>query len=364
MRLLHTKDLTLKEFVVSPPPYANLSHTWEEDEVLFPDIANLEYARTKAGYVKVRQVGRTAAADGFEWIWIDTCCTDKSSSAELNEALNSMFQWYEHSDVCYAYISDMLPVEELWHGLKKSRWITRGWTLQELIAPKNISFFDRVWNKKDGDGGIYNITQIDHDVLQGRRPLSSGPISRRMSWAASRVTTRIEDRAHSLLGIFGVNMPMLYGEGARAFTRLQYEIIKSTNDLSIFAWNPREDQIPIPYRWREQSPGILAPGPENVNDSRSKERILDSVFDGEFPATNKRIKIANKLKICKALRNGQPVYFLGLGYKVLGRKSIDELGIDLCQCEPNMFSRVSQPALSLFPYSDFGLIERGVNHPI
>ncbi|KAK8063243.1 hypothetical protein PG996_007895 [Apiospora saccharicola] len=109
MRLLHSKDLTLKEFVANPPPYAILSHTWEDDEVLFADIANLEHTRTKAGFTKVQQACRTAAEDGFEWIWIDTCCIDKSSSAELSEALNSMFQWYEASEVCYAYISDMLP---------------------------------------------------------------------------------------------------------------------------------------------------------------------------------------------------------------------------------------------------------------
>ncbi|KAK7964410.1 hypothetical protein PG988_011384 [Apiospora saccharicola] len=109
MRLLHSKDLTLKEFVANPPPYAILSHTWEDDEVLFADIANLEHTRTKAGFTKVQQACRTAAEDGFEWIWIGTCCIDKSSSAELSEALNSMFQWYEASEVCYAYISDMLP---------------------------------------------------------------------------------------------------------------------------------------------------------------------------------------------------------------------------------------------------------------
>ncbi|KAK8078785.1 HET-domain-containing protein [Apiospora phragmitis] len=119
MRLLHTKDLTLKEWHGdSHPLYAILSHTWEDDEVLFADIANLEHARSKAVFSKVQQACRTADDDGLEWIWIDTCCIDKSSSVELSEALNSMFTWYERSDVCYAYISDMLPEEDLSHGLE------------------------------------------------------------------------------------------------------------------------------------------------------------------------------------------------------------------------------------------------------
>ncbi|KAK8062175.1 HET domain-containing protein [Apiospora hydei] len=196
MRLLHTQDLTLKEFVGRWPDYAILSHTWEDDEVLFADIANLEHARSKAGFRKIQEACRAAADDGLKWIWIDTCCIDKSSSAELSEALNSMFHWYEGSDICYAYISDMLPGDDLSDGLKRSRWVTRGWTLQELIAPKKIRFFDRDWYRRSGDGGICDFTGIDPDVLYGRRPLSSVPISRRMSWAASRMTTRIEDRAN------------------------------------------------------------------------------------------------------------------------------------------------------------------------
>lgn len=120
-----------------------------------------------------------------------------------------MFQWHEGSVVCFAYISDMLPDEELSHGLKKARWVTRGWTLQELIAPKVIWFFDRCWHKRDGDGGICDITEIGYDVLFEKRPLSTVAVCRRMSWATSRATTRIEDRAYSLLGIFSGNMPAI-----------------------------------------------------------------------------------------------------------------------------------------------------------
>ncbi|KAK8030162.1 HET-domain-containing protein [Apiospora rasikravindrae] len=306
MRLLHTKDLTLKEFVGRWPDYAILSHTWEDDEVLFTDIANLEHARTKAGFNKVQQACRTAANDGFQWIWIDTCCIDKSSSAELSEALNSMFQWYENSVVCYAYISDMLPDENLSHGLKKSRWVTRGWTLQELIAPSTIRFFDRDWCKREGDGDICDITQIDPSVIYGRRPLASVPVCHRMAWAAPRVTTRTEDRAYSLLGIFGVNMPMLYGEGDRAFVRLQHEIIKSTNDLSIFAWVPRDrplSRAPRPGQQLYDGIGLLAPGPESFTYSSPVKRIFGFDLDGEFSVTNNGIKITNRLKFYED-RNG------------------------------------------------------------
>ncbi|KAK8859110.1 HET-domain-containing protein [Apiospora arundinis] len=348
MRLLHTKDLTLREFIASPPAYAIVSHTWEEDEVLFSDIANLYQARTKAGFAKVQQACRRALCDELEWIWIDTCCIDKSSSAELSEALNSMFQWYKGSAVCYAYISDMLPDEDLSHGLKKSRWVTRGWTLQELIAPKELWFLDRDWHKRDGDGGICDIAQIDSDVLQGRRPLSSVPVCHRMAWAASRVTTRIEDRAYSLLGIFEVNMPMLYGEGDRAFIRLQHEIIKATNDLTIFAWIPRGPT----FRGQVPFPGIelLAHGPEVFTCRLPLKRLPGALSSSEFSVTNTGIKIADKLRLHPATLDGQRFYFLRLGYHIQDKSKI-WLGVDLYQCGPNLFARVPRPTLSRLEFA-------------
>ncbi|KAI6002305.1 hypothetical protein F5J12DRAFT_906395 [Pisolithus orientalis] len=145
--------------------------------------------------------------DGYTWLWIDTCCIDKRSSAELSEAINSMYRWYRNSQMCYVYLND---------------WFSRGWTLQELVAPKEAEFFNKSWVsigiKQDLTSLLEDITRIPEKSVRA--------VAHIMSWAADRKTTRVEDRAYSLLGLFGVNMPMLYGEGSKAFQRLQLEIIR------------------------------------------------------------------------------------------------------------------------------------------
>lgn len=279
MRLLNTKKHTLEHFLGDArPPYAILSHTWGEGEILYEDIGTEGWKSDtrdgKAGASKVIGSCIQATTDGYDYIWIDTCCIDKSSSAELSEAINSMFQWYEESDVCYAYLADVGGGDE-WPAQKAakisdSKWFTRGWTLQELIAPQKVEFFDKTWNRlgnRDQMASLLSaITRIDKTVLarashdpacydgtssmlehQGcfscgrglsiQRLLSSFPVATRMSWAAERVTTRLEDQAYCLLGIFSVNMPLLYGEGRRSFLRLQEEILRTTSDQSIFAHN-------------------------------------------------------------------------------------------------------------------------------
>ncbi|KAF2166495.1 hypothetical protein M409DRAFT_36723, partial [Zasmidium cellare ATCC 36951] len=194
---------------------------------------------------KVRLSCRQALADSIDYIWIDTCCIDKASSAELSEAINSMFRWYEKAAVCYAYMSDVLKPPDGVDGasrqpFEQSRWFTRGWTLQELIAPSKVMFYDCHWNclgeKSALADSIYKITNIPLSILRQNQPLNDASIAMRMSWAAKRQTTRIEDEAYCLLGIFDVNMPMLYGEGSKAFSRLQYEILQSSDDQTIFAW--------------------------------------------------------------------------------------------------------------------------------
>ncbi|TGJ84681.1 hypothetical protein E0Z10_g4078 [Xylaria hypoxylon] len=268
MRLLKVGSLTLKEFFEpNVPKYAILSHTWEEEEILYEDIRHLDQAKNKLGYGKVEAACKLAKLQGYKYIWIDTCCIDKSSSAELTEAINSMFRWYQESDVCYAFLSDVSkrnlslssPKE-----LHNSRWFTRGWTLQELLAPDNVQFYCSNWtnigNKKEKPlcSIISDITMIDEDILRGNDILDIS-IARRMYWASGRQTTRIEDLAYSLLGIFGINMPLIYGEGHRAFRRLQEEILKTTDDQSIFAWhNPREEGSPV---------DVLAHSPSDFADS-------------------------------------------------------------------------------------------------
>ncbi|KAI6142967.1 hypothetical protein BKA82DRAFT_4186992 [Pisolithus tinctorius] len=206
--------------------------------------------RERYGYQKIIKSCEQAKKDGYEWLWVDTCCIDKRSSSELSEAINSMYRWYRNAQVCYAYLNDVdeevFPVERDGKKFDKSNgwpeWFVRGWTLQELIAPKRVEFFNKDWvsigNKRRLALVLEDITKIQTDVvmdgLAGRR-LSVAQI---MSWAADRKTTRVEDRAYSLMGLFGVNMPMLYGEGEKAFQRLQLEIIRTSSDHTIFAWDP------------------------------------------------------------------------------------------------------------------------------
>ncbi|EPE32720.1 hypothetical protein GLAREA_07854 [Glarea lozoyensis ATCC 20868] len=274
MRLLHTTTLELKEFFVTGddrtygfyedgsinvggpeekniercPKYAILSHTWGSDEVLFQDITGERSKfENKAGFSKIKYSCQTAALDGYDYIWIDTCCIDKSSSAELSEAINSMYEWYRSSDVCYAYMSDVYTTSDrseeqdnFASSFSASRWFTRGWTLQELIAPKTVHFYNSEWiflgTKENLTDLISTTTNIDACALDGVQDMSGFSVARRMVWASRRRTTRLEDIAYCLLGIFGINMPLLYGEKGNAFIRLQHEIMKITNDQSLFAW--------------------------------------------------------------------------------------------------------------------------------
>jgi hypothetical protein len=258
MRLLDTATLQLKEFIDDEQPrkmgYAILSHRWEDEEVLFADVQSGQ-AKSRKGYAKLQGCCRIAREDGFRWVWIDTCCIDKSSSAELSEAINSMFRWYENASVCYAYLSDVQattfsasatataknPLES------PSAWFYRGWTLQELLAPEEVVFYSREWielgTKRTLSDALVRWTFIDPLALSKRRQLKSFSVAQRMSWAAKRKTTRLEDEAYSLLGLFDINMPLLYGEGRRAFARLQEQILARTNDMSILAWTNASDEI-------------------------------------------------------------------------------------------------------------------------
>ncbi|KAF1958443.1 HET-domain-containing protein [Byssothecium circinans] len=247
MRLIKCSTLRLEEFFGSNiPPYAILSHTWGDEEVSFADLLLSQPTTTRSGYQKILFTCQQAIKDGLDYAWIDTCCIDKSSSAELSEAINSMFAWYKNSARCYAYLSDVLEAS-MDEDFSRSRWFTRGWTLQELLAPKTVIFYDQQWihlgTKSEHAERISEITGIDRTallrgtVIDGRRvELGSFCVAKRMSWASARQTTRAEDMAYCLLGIFNVSMPLLYGEGDRAFLRLQEEISRKIDDDSILAW--------------------------------------------------------------------------------------------------------------------------------
>lgn len=174
---------------------------------------------------------------------MDTSCIDKASSTELSEAINSMFAWYRDAAVCYAYLADVLTSGDPRRpgsAFRYSRWFTHGWTLQELIAPRIVVFLSREWDvigtKESLADLIEDITGIDCDVLTHRKSHNDISVAARMSWAAQRITTRVEDHAYCLLGIFNIVMHPIYGEGEHAFIRLQEEILRRIPDDSIFAW--------------------------------------------------------------------------------------------------------------------------------
>ncbi|KAL2157134.1 hypothetical protein VTH06DRAFT_6422 [Thermothelomyces fergusii] len=273
----------------------------------------------KAGFSKIDYACRQASKDGYRYVWVDTCCIDKKNSNEVTEAINSMFGWYQRAAVCYAYLEDVhfddftegyRTWKDLFHS---SRWFTRGWTLQELLAPKKVVFYARGWRllgtKSSLVKHIVKATGIDEVVLIDPKLIYNASVAKRMSWAANRNTTRIEDQAYSLLGIFGVNMAVIYGEGTKAFLRLQEEIIKRSDDHSIFAWgalghpsshrdrHPHltdpDDDDDLDFTAMTGSTGVLASSPKEFS---GMEQVITTapppnrdVFDHDM--TNKGLRI-------------------------------------------------------------------------
>jgi hypothetical protein len=229
-----TKDLTGDDEI---PPYAILSHTWDEgQEVTFDDMMN-NSGKRKTGFDKIRFCAQQAKRDGLRYFWIDTCCINKSNNSEHSEAIISMFRWYKNAKRCYVYLSDVssraAEDDSDAHrrrkpAIRKSRWFTRGWTLQELIAPASVEFFskegERLGDRRSLLPTLHDVTRIAVQALEGS-PMASFTVDERMSWAQGRNTKREEDAAYSLLGIFDVHMPLLYGEGRQnALDRLRKEV--------------------------------------------------------------------------------------------------------------------------------------------
>ncbi|KAK4495401.1 hypothetical protein PRZ48_013732 [Zasmidium cellare] len=262
MRLIDTHTGELKEYTGSQiPPYVALSHRWTDDEITFKDY--IKHRRTESlGHKKVNIFRDVARSNGHRHVWIDTACIDKRSSSELSEAINSMFSWYGNAVECYAYLSDVHDAnDETFQQLRSSVWFTRGWTLQELVAPKTVRYYTSNWVGMgySGHGSvsqdvfstlgrlcdrnlsspISDITSIPIEVLWNSTFVPSRSTAERMSWLRGRTTTRDEDMAYCALGLFGINMPLLYGEGSRAWNRLQEEVIRTSNDETIFAWSTK-----------------------------------------------------------------------------------------------------------------------------
>lgn len=302
MRLLQLQDdgnVSLVEFFNDVPPYAILSHTWggPDEEVVFEDLMNIKY-KSRANYHKLISCGEQAAKDALRFFWIDTCCIDKSSSAELSEAINSMFRWYHNAAKCYVYLSDVLGNSSVKAGFRESRWFSRGWTLPELIAPTFVSFFSKEWeylgDKRSLEQELREITGIPVQALRGS-PLSQFSIHERMSWARNRVTRREEDAAYSLMGIFDIYMAPLYGEGReRAFKRLLKMIRKTGEIIRVdevgfsFDHEKLEDLLPTDILHTSAAKKIKI-DPENILDTDSEfgTDALSIFTDGGMSTSSK-----------------------------------------------------------------------------
>ncbi|KAI0490264.1 HET-domain-containing protein [Xylaria cf. heliscus] len=231
MRLIDTRSesFTIKEFVGEIPAYAILSHTWGEEEVTLQDMqSSLESAKKKRGFPKIQGCCDLARKQGIDYAWVDTCCIDKTNNAELSEAINSMYRYDVPPIALDALLNDKYDRVRNSEPFKRSRWFSRGWTLQELVAPQLVEFYASDWGflgtKEILRSLIESVTGIRSEVLSdgfSSARLSTYSVAERMqTWARERTTTRIEDRAYSLLGIFNVNMPLIYGEVMKAFYRL------------------------------------------------------------------------------------------------------------------------------------------------
>jgi Heterokaryon incompatibility protein (HET) len=292
--LINLNTLELREFIDSErPPYVILSHTWGADEVSLQQLHDPD-VKSKAGYLKILAFAQKGKGNGFEWGWVDTCCIDKTSSAELSEAINSMYRWYAEADSCYAYLRDVggpegqQPSGSIKEQFAHSRWFTRGWTLQELLAPLSVIFYLQDWTVYGTKSSlielISRITNIPVKVTTTPESISDFSVAQKISWASSRQTTRPEDLSYSLMGILGVNMPLLYGERTKAFTRLQEEVMRNSTDPTIFAWSPRSVRGEGPWE------GHMAPSPAAFKEAGT-HRIMHPVRYGPWSLTNHGIRI-------------------------------------------------------------------------
>ncbi|CZR59429.1 uncharacterized protein PAC_09321 [Phialocephala subalpina] len=334
MWLINTSTLSLELYYGDEiPAYAILSHTWGDGEMSFQEFTQAtetknDGTKSKAGYRKIAATCDRALMDGYCYAWVDTCCIDKTSSAELTEAINSMFGWYRQSQVCYVYLSDFMldtadvtsQQDQFDANFRQCRWFTRGWCLQELLAPRHLRFFNQKWQEIGAKSSlsrlISDITGVPEAVLlvPPKKDIQEFPIAARISWIAKRHTTRIEDMSYSLLGILNVNMPMLYGEGQKAFLRLQEEIIKKYNDLSIFAWNGAATASGfMPILAASPASFVINPIDHQSRDSGSQ---LGERLRTQFSLTNQGVFFPSaKLQYQVAVPGYRHHYLLNLNYQ-------------------------------------------------
>lgn len=342
MRLINTSTLRLQSFPDnSAPPYAILSHTWgsESEEVTYQSVKDRTANELGLGWHKLEGCCKLAKQVNIPYAWIDTCCIDKTNSVELGEAVNSMFRWYRHASICYVYLSDVPTCDDSPQHCSRfqtSRWFRRGWTLQELLAPKHVQFYNSEWEFLGTKSGLYapvsSITGIPREFLLGTTDLRSASVAQRMSWAADRQTKREEDAAYSLLGIFDISMPMIYGEGGEhAFLRLQEQILRNTRDDSILAWglNSKASQLSN----KSNDLGLARPG-----------RIL-ATAPSEF-ANSGHVVTKESLSSLE-----ETINFTGGGIRIslsiLERSTEERIGLLRCGLEHNSETVVGIPLIRL-----------------
>lgn len=276
-------------------PYVIISHVWRKKEVIYEDMVQFNKLEASKSWEKPESAAKIVGAcktvlryynKKVEHLWLDTVCIDKKDPTELSMSINSMYRWYKEAEVCFAYLDDY-PTMEV-PIFTQSKWFTRGWTLQELVAPRKVIFFDKDW-KEIGDKlslqtSLTRQTKIGGKYLLHLHDVSHASVSQRMSWFSGRITTVSEDTAYSLLGLFGVNMPLLYGEGKeRAFRRLQEEIMKYSDDHSLFAWKTEN-------RPKHRS-GLFAGSPDCFQGTGDYEHKPNRYNNKPFQMTNKGISI-------------------------------------------------------------------------
>lgn len=334
MRLINARTLRLEDFTHKKvPPYVVLSHTWDDEEVSFQDMRDA-VPNEEHKWAKITQTCRLTRKNNLRYAWVDTCCIDKTSSAELTESINSMYRWYAESQLCLVHLSDLIAGDAFIENVNHCRWRTRGWTLQELIAPKLVEFYNSEWklcgSKAQHATPLSTLIGIPTNVLSGKEEVTSFSVAQRMSWAAMRQTTRMEDIAYCLLGIFDVNMPLIYGEGRKAFRRLQQAIIAQSNDLTILAWH-----------WSGSSEiksihGLLAPSPLEFLNSISISPPYEDFH--EFATTNKGLSIRGDVAIRPIQLNASTSegYGLRVGWR---RKGDGDFQIALRRVGPTIFCR-------------------------
>lgn len=315
IRLLNVFTFQLQEFDENAvPPYAIASHRWQKDEPTYKDVLKGRHDAT--GFAKVRGFCNWLQSfaprffpPALDWLWIDTCCIDKKSSAELSEAINSMYNWYAEAEFCIAYLYDCQEHHD--HiSFEYSEWFRRGWTLQELIAPSLVILLDKDWTMighkdgtkqagrstslpfivgKDINRRISKCTGIPEEVLSDPTMLQTIDVDARLSWMARRTTTKIEDQAYCLLGIFNVCIPLIYGERQQATTRLLEEILRkhvrrTRSDGNSARPSPRT--YPTSERSTQMTPDNLSDTIKALQDRISKLELQNEI--GHNRRTSKR----------------------------------------------------------------------------